>query len=278
MVLIKVIMKKIAELFLLVFFFSFLPAVDAITYEFPRFEGNFFARFPGEKKFVVATESASLTEGTIIIVRPDVKQPLASGSHLIIGSHTVTLFPGSSARLTRGGLYPLSGRLEINTELPSSPIFIHGKKFFLQYQNGHLMLEVTPDSGTYLVMRNKGQAFVKDLDRQIVELETDQEIYFPIFGAMKKNSRQSSFWNLAPTGFSAARSAAAAVAEDNVEADEGQTDNSTDANAISSSTVKLEASDLSAVEIASATDLKLISEVPAASEIPGDKQPEISQP
>lgn len=277
MVLIKVMMKKLAELLLLVFFLSVLLTANAITYELPEIDGNFFARFPGKKKFVAATDSVSLIENTIILVRPDVRQPLASDSQLIIGSHSITLFPGSSARLTRGGLYPLSGRLEIKTELPSAPIYIHGKKFFLQYESGHLMIEVTPDSGTYLVMRNKGQAFVKDLDRQIVELETDQEIYFPIFGTMKINSRQSSFWSLAPTGFSAARSADA-FAEEKTDADEDQSDNATDENAISSSTVKLEAAELSAVEVSSATYLKLIPEVPAFSELPDNKQSQISQP
>lgn len=252
-------MKKIAELFLLVIFLSTPLTAIAVNHFMPKVEGKFFARFPGQKKYVIASESTLLADGTILLVRPDVQQPMASASHLIIGSHSLTLFPGSSVRLARGGLYPLSGRFEINTDQASTPILIYGKKFYLQYQSGHLMLEVTPDSGTYLVMLSKGQAFVKDLDRQIVELETDQEIYFPLFGAMKKNRHLSSFWKIAPTGFAAARTDGFVAAEESDDAGDEQSE-------------KL------AVEVASATDLKLIPGIPVVSELSSDKQPEISAP
>lgn len=194
--------KKIAEkivLLLLVFATSVAIAQNC------RVTGGVFIRCPGQKSFVLASDSTLLPVDAIALARPDTRQPLASSAQIIVGSHSIILFPGASLRCLENGFYHLSGRIEIDTENAAVPLVFQSRKFFLRYLSGNLLLEVTPDSGTYVALRNKGDAFIKDENRRIVELEADQEIFFPLFGPLKKNNRLSSFWNIPPTGFASAR-------------------------------------------------------------------------
>lgn len=182
-----------------------LLAVEASAFNISKIEGNLYARFPGSKDFLLATDTQAIVHGTILLAIPDVNHPVASNTFLVIGSHSVTLFPGALVRLLPRGLYHLAGRIELNSEQSWQPLLIFAAKFYLQYGSGNLLSEVTPDSGTYVAMRGKGDAFIKDQNRKIIELEADQEVFFPLFGQVKIQGRLSSFWDGAPTGFAAAR-------------------------------------------------------------------------
>jgi hypothetical protein len=125
------------------------------------FAGPFYFRLPGFRSFVLQHDFSGVPLDTLVAVRPDVHNPLA------------TVFAS--------------------------------RAYELYYNSGRLLLEVTPDDGTFIALRNKGDAFVKALNRQIFDLAAGQEVYFPLFGEAKLKKRLSGFWSDPPTGFSAAR-------------------------------------------------------------------------
>ncbi|EKD81897.1 MAG: hypothetical protein ACD_39C01582G0001 [uncultured bacterium] len=193
------------------------------------FSGPCYFRLPGFHSFVLQNGSCSMPEGTLITVRPDVEMPTATGSCLLVGSYTVTMLPGATVKAVKRGFIPLSGRFVFNGAGDETLIFLN-RVFELHYRSGELLLEITPDDGIFIAMRNKGDAFVKDLQRSIYDLKPGQELHFPLFGKTKLKKRLSGFWEDPPTGFSAARRRPEPVSmSDDEEVDEeSEDDNSND--------------------------------------------------
>jgi len=184
------------------------------------FSGPCYFRLPGYHSFVLQNDANSMPLDTLVTVRPDVQSSLATDSQLLVGSYTITLLPGATFKIISRGFAPLAGRFLFAGEGDDPLIFVT-RAFELHYKSGGLMLEITPDEGTYIAMRDKGDAFVKDLRRQVYDLKPGQEIYFPLFGEAKLKKRLSGFWEDPPTGFSAARVNAGRVsAEEYSESDE----------------------------------------------------------
>lgn len=189
------------------------------------FSGPCYFRLPGFHSFVFQNGADSIPEGTLVTVRPDVQNPVASESRLMVGSYTVTLLPGATFKAMRRGFVPLSGRFMFEGEGNEALIFTT-RSFELHYKHGRLLLEITPDDGTFIALRNKGDVFVKALNRQIYDLAAGNELYFPLFGAAKLKKRMSGFWDDPPTGFSSARRRPelASSFEDEEETDEDDKD------------------------------------------------------
>ncbi|PKL42754.1 MAG: hypothetical protein CVV41_12025 [Candidatus Riflebacteria bacterium HGW-Riflebacteria-1] len=189
---------------LAVFLLATFPACSAENIVAAALTGPCYFRLPGFHSFVFQNGADSVPEGTLVTVRPDVQNPVASKSCLIVGSYTVTLFPGATFKAMRRAFIPLSGRFMFDGEGAETLIFTT-RAFELHYRSGRLLLEITPDDGTFIALRNKGDVFVKAINRRIYDLEAGHELHFPLFGAAKLKKRLSGFWEDPPTGFSAAR-------------------------------------------------------------------------
>ncbi len=170
----------------------------------PAFVGPCYFRLPGFRNFVLQHDFSQILPDTLATVRPDVENPMATETRLLVGSYTVTMLPGASLKVAAKGFVPLAGRFVFEGE-GNEPLVFIGRKYELYYRGGALLLEVTPDEGTFIALRNKGDVFVKGLNRSIYDLEPGQEVHFPLFGDAKLKKRLSGFWNDPPTGFSSAR-------------------------------------------------------------------------
>lgn len=178
------------------------------------FSGPFYFRLPGYRNFVLQSDCPAVPVNTLVAVRPDVNNPMASSSQLLIGSYTVRMLPGASMKMADRGIVPLSGRFLFSGE-GSEPLVFISRYYELRYRRGSLLIEVTPDSGTYIALRGKGDVFVKAFDRRIYDLKANQELFFPLFGSARLSKRLSGFWSDPPTGFAAARiSSKSSQAED----------------------------------------------------------------
>jgi len=188
-----------------------------------NFVGPFYFRLPGFRSFVLQQNFSGVPSGSLATVRPDVQNPLATDSKMLIGSYTVTMLPGASIKISDRGFVPLAGRFIISGE-GDEPLMFISRAYELHYKSGRLLLEVTPDDGTFIALRNKGDAFVKSLNRSIYDLEAGQEIHFPLFGEARLKKRISGFWSDPPTGFSAARRRpdSTSMAEENAEKAEAE--------------------------------------------------------
>lgn len=189
---------------LITFFLATIPSWAAEKNVAVSFSGPCYFRLPGFHSFVFQDGADSVPEGTLVTVRPDVQNPVASESRLMVGSYTVTLLPGATFKAMRRGFVPLSGRFLFDGEGNEALIFTT-RSFELHYKRGRLLLEITPDDGTFIALRNKGDVFVKALNRHIYDLAAGNELHFPLFGAAKLKKRLSGFWDDPPTGFSSAR-------------------------------------------------------------------------
>lgn len=170
----------------------------------PSFAGPCYFRLPGFRSFVMQNDFSEVPDGTLAVVRPDVQNPMATETKLLVGSYTVIMLPGASLKVLAKGFVPLAGRFVFAGE-GDEPLLFRTRAFELYYRGGNLFLEITPDQGTFIALRNKGDVFVKGLNRDIYDLEPGQEVHFPLFGAAKLKKRLSGFWSDPPTGFSSAR-------------------------------------------------------------------------
>lgn len=166
---------------------------------------GFYYRSPGSVGFKLCDDNQVLESGSILTVKSSFISPLATETKILCGSHTISFFPGATAKILADGLQPLSGRIEIVSEKALEPLVIHTARFSGEINDGHLLLEVTPDSGTFIAMRNRGQAWFKDRSRKIFELESGHELHFPLFGPTVEMPILSGFWADQPSSFSAAR-------------------------------------------------------------------------
>ncbi len=165
---------------------------------------GFYYRAPGSVGFKLYEEGQVLESGSILTVKSSFVSPLATETKIICGSHTVSFFPGATVKILADGIQPLTGRIEIISEAALEPLPIRTGKFSGEISDGHLLLEVTPDNGTYVAMRSTGMAWFKDLTRKIFELENGHELHFPLFGPTVEMPVLSGFWSDNPSSFSAA--------------------------------------------------------------------------
>lgn len=206
------------------------------------FVGPCYFRLPGFRNFVLQQDFVGVPLETLVAVRPDVQHPLATDSKMLVGSYTVIMLPGASIKLSSRGLIPLAGRFIISGE-GKEPLVFAGRAFELYYRSGRLLIEVTPDDGTFIALRNKGDAFVKSLNRSVYDLEAGQEVHFPLFGQAKLKKRMSGFWNDPPTGFSAARRRPDSTSMSEKDADDDEEDDSSEDNESDEDTGDVEISD-----------------------------------
>lgn len=153
--------------------------------------GRVFARMPG-------TFSVKDFSG-IISVPPDSLFPLATDSMIILGSHTITLYPGAMVKILSGTFQPVLGRIAITNEnLKSDPLVFCGERFSGQFHTGRLLIEITPEKTAWFAMEKKGTAWIKDFERRIVEFQPGTELEVPPFSPGKTNERLSSRWSNPP--------------------------------------------------------------------------------
>lgn len=190
--------------------FSLLLATCSALSPIPFFQKvsltpGFYHRSPGSVGFRLFEETQSIESGSILTVRSSFIAPLATETRVVCGSHTISFFPGATVKILADGLQPLSGRIEIISEEALEPLILRAGKFYGEVSDGHLLLEVTPDNGTYIAMRNTGKAWFKDHARKIYELENGRELHFPLFGPTVEMPVLSGFWSDQPSSFFSAR-------------------------------------------------------------------------
>lgn len=188
------------SLILLFFFFAFTLLNSVAVADSLELSGDLVFRLPGAKNFQKKSgEQLNFPEHTIFAVPPFLKEPLATNSKLIIASHSITLFPGATIKIAGGILYPLAGRISFSNENKEiAPIVLRGARYFCQYFHGELLVEVTPENTTWILMQNKGSGWVKDLTRKIVELQSGSEVEIPPFKPTKVREIPGSRWAKPP--------------------------------------------------------------------------------
>lgn len=131
--------------------------------------------------------------------------PLATDTFIVAGSSTLILFPGAVIKYDKHGFKPVNGRIQLVGSDLRDKFFIADRKFELYLEKGNIAIEVTPDSGTYIAVRDKSEGIVKTFERKIIELANGMEIHFPLFAAETVRKRISSFWEKPPAAFSSVR-------------------------------------------------------------------------
>lgn len=162
---------------------------------------NVYLRVPGQTEFSLYKSGDTICPNSLITVKPLAKDSLATDAAILIGSHSLTLLPGSTLRILADGIYPLLGRFEINSETASEPLMIVSRRFTGGYGSGKLLIEATPDNGVFVAMRNKGDAWFKDSYRKIFQLQAGQQLHFPLFGETLQKEGLDGFWAFQPAGF-----------------------------------------------------------------------------
>ncbi|HNX75699.1 MAG TPA: hypothetical protein PKM56_08330 [Candidatus Rifleibacterium sp.] len=171
-----------------------------------RLKGMFFCRPASGTSFApILPEGKMPPAGSLLTVRFSAENPVATTSELLIGSHTVTFYPGAAVRLLENGLYPISGRLAIVSQPASEPLNLLAPRFSGAILSGTLFIEVTPDEGTYIAMKRKGSAWFKDRARKVFELKNTGQLHFPLFGETVDQPELSGFWSLPPSSFALLR-------------------------------------------------------------------------
>ncbi len=164
-------------------------------------EGNIFLRMPGALEYDWFPSNTKIPEHTLGYVAPDSNNPLATDSYITIGSHSIIVYPSATFRLAKTGIIPLSGRFEFNSQEGKQFITINTRKAVGEYRSGNLLIEVTPESGIFIAMRGKGDAWFKDNFLTIHEFKNDAEICCPPYAKTIVSRRVSSIWNNPPQTF-----------------------------------------------------------------------------
>ncbi len=170
-----------------------------------KVNGTFFCRTPDRVPFMRYIAGETLTAGSILTVRSSVENPAATDSAVLLGSHTITFYPGASIRLLDNGIMPLSGRLAIISTEAAEAINIFAARFSGAMLDGCLLIEITPDDGAYVAMKSAGSAWFKDRERKVFELNNARQLHFPLFGKTLEQNSPGGFWSLPPSSFAALR-------------------------------------------------------------------------
>jgi hypothetical protein len=187
-------MKNRTGIRLIILLFAFFSVQISATELY--FSGSVFYRLPSAVNFLpVPEKEKTFPDETVFAVPPRTKRPLATGSRVLIASHSVVMYPGAVIRVGDGELFPLSGRISFGSEDDvGDDLIIRGEKFMTLYRFGELHVEITPEQDAWLVMTNNGKAWLKDHQRKVVDFQPGTEIYIPRFGNSKVKQRASSRW------------------------------------------------------------------------------------
>ena len=160
--------------------------------------GDFLLRVPGSSSYI-KSELKSFPEDSIFSI-PDLEN--ASSSTLIIDGQNIKLFPGTVFKVTKDYLLPLAGRFEFNNEdSEANTINVVANNCNAGYVYGHFLIEVTPDNGVFFALKNKGNAWVKDISRKVYVLKQGQQLQVPLFGNTVLKRSVDYFWGKAPSSF-----------------------------------------------------------------------------
>jgi len=206
---------------------------------------GFYLRSPGLVGFRLFADGQPIEAGSIVTVKSSFSVPLATETKILCGSHTISFFPGATVKILADALQPLAGRIEIISEASLEPLAIRTARFSGEISDGHLLLEVTPDNGTYVAMRSSGAAWFKDRSRKIFELENGHELHFPLFGPAVEMPVLSGFWSDNPSSFSSVGKKAADRASENAQDAEEADRSDEDSTAVASDSESLNASHIS---------------------------------
>lgn len=162
-------------------------------------KGNLFFRTQAGREFNRVKSEFQLKEPALISAPPDSLFPLATGSTIEIASFSLTVFPGSTLKVAGRNLNLLKGRIKITGDNPeSSSLRIGDAKFSAEIYHGDFLLEVTPEDDFWMAMSKKGEAWLKDRSRRVVEFQPGSEVHIPLFGKTIVKERLSSRWEKAP--------------------------------------------------------------------------------
>ncbi len=211
----------IALFLILAFLFTPCGAVASVFMGNLRLLGDFYLRRPSGVRFSLlrSNDEEPLTKNSILTVRSSAEYPMATDSRILIGSHTLVCYPGTTLKILSDAITPILGRLEIISREASEPLRILTGKYSGEILDGNVILEVTPDSGTFVVMRDKGNAWFKDMYRRVFVLQPGSQLHFPLFGQTREETA-GSFWTAPPSSFSTARTKLEPAKYTSSEADE----------------------------------------------------------
>lgn len=179
--------------------YLFAQTQDSVEIEFT---GTIKARFPQRVRFEqLATSTTTIPAGTMLCLSPSFLSPLASDTVVKVFGHNIRFFPGALMSVDNHFLKPVTGRFHFHSNLASFPVKIAARRYSGEYSSGDFWLEVTADNGTFMAMTDKGQMWVKDEYRRVIELKPSQEIHVPLFGETVITERLTSRWELPPEGF-----------------------------------------------------------------------------
>ncbi len=194
-------MRKYNNLFLLIILFSFVLVLNTgFATSLPlEIEGDYSIRLPNSGKYI-RNYLGKLPDNIIISVPNNNKK--ASDSIAIIDGHRIKLFQGASFKISKGSFIPLLGRFEFNSdETATNSISIVANNCNAGYFYGNFFIEVTPDNGVFFALKNKGNAWVKDINRKVFELKQGQQVQVPLFGSSVLRNHVEAFWGKEPSSF-----------------------------------------------------------------------------
>ena len=194
-------MRKYNNNLFLLILFSFVCIFNAaFAISLPlEIEGDYSIRLPNSGKYI-RNYSGKLPDNIIISIPNDNKQ--ASDSIALIDGHRIKLFQGASFKISKGSFIPLLGRFEFNSdETATNTISIVANNCNAGYSYGNFFIEVTPDNGVFFALKNKGNAWVKDVNRRVFELKQGQQVQVPLFGASVLRNHVEAFWGKEPSSF-----------------------------------------------------------------------------
>jgi hypothetical protein len=158
-------------------------------------------RFPNAKEFVEHKGKLDLEEGILFKGKPNFENQIVASSTISLASHSISLFPGSLLKFSKGKFVPLIGRFQMLGKKHADNLVIQTGKFILELKEGEVLLERTKSGDLYIAIQKGGDVLVKEFNRLIHEPAVGTELFFPRFGEMKTNSRISNRWKETPEGF-----------------------------------------------------------------------------
>lgn len=191
-------MKSRLFLVIAVPFFIFSGLVAGFAGDAISCHGNLYLRKQIGQAFEKVAAGQILETG-IISAPPDTLFPLATGSSLQIGSCSVILYPGTTLRIEEKGMRLLGGRIKVsNDNAAAEPLRFISAKFHAELYHGEYLLEVSPDGDNWLAMMKKGEGWMKDRSRRVVEFQPGTEIQVPLFSETLVKERLSPRWEQPP--------------------------------------------------------------------------------
>lgn len=179
-------------------FFIFSGLVAGFAEDAISCLGNLYLRPQNGQAFEKVAPGQTLAAG-IISAPPDTLFPLATGSSLQIGSFSVILYPGATLRIEEKGMRLLGGRIKVSNEnVAAESLRFIAAKYHAELYHGEYLLEVSPDGDHWLAALKKGEGWVKDRSRRLVEFQPGTEVQVPLFSETLVKERLSPRWEQPP--------------------------------------------------------------------------------